>query len=232
MSEKDKNPRRPFLRTELRMMRKVNVLRISLLILILFSFPIFPCKATIEKDFGENVYRSWGIEWFSFTPKIVIETEKDGTWRTNTTYRIYIAISLTYINNSFVSYIRFNETMITTNVDIEYKSTPYGYLYEVGDIVEVNYWVKSPNVATRIDLKPAFSCWYHDIYGETPRDTWLTQEPLYVDVTATDISTQIDSLENQLNTIRNLMYVITIATIFLCVTTIYFMRKSLKKSYS
>jgi hypothetical protein len=121
---------------------------------------ISPCYAgTVEKDYGEFVH--WGE--FTFNVKAIVETEKDGTWRPNTTYHIYFRITLTSVN---VSDFR--------NVNIYFNRTELeGSWIEILDKPDVRWsrlnWefvrtetfrfiVKSPSWKTRVEL--VFSFWY------------------------------------------------------------------------
>ena len=230
----------------MRMMRLIKVLGVSFLILILASFIVPPCQAIIEKDFGEFHEIWFGDELFAFKVKVVIETEKDGTWRNNTEYEVFIITSLTYINRTEISYVTFNETGISDSVEITYEPPYYQHLTYAGDRIEIVHRVKSPNATAlpflhpspnRLDLEPHFL--YHFQCKSSELDGWISmewspKEPMYIDVTTSDIPTEIishiDSLESQLIIIRNLMYVLILTTIILVALTGYLAVRKTKKN--
>lgn len=100
----------------------------------------------------------------------------------------------------------------------EYRLTPYLHY----TLYNHTYPVYPPTEANK-EVFFASSIWS----GET---TYI-QATKSSTATSDVVGSQLDSLKTELDTIRNLMYgLIIITTVFLCITTIYFTRKSLKKS--
>lgn len=220
-------------------MRLTKMLGISFPILILATFAIPSCQATIEKDFGEFHEISFDDILFSFNVKVAIETEKDGTWRNNTIYQIHVIISLTCVNRSKIEIGHFlleiNETSFTQSVEIG-SYTLSATLSWTNRKAEMRYTVKSPNYypTFSLSLEPQFKYNFrHPYMGDLSR-TWSPEEPIYIYMTSTDttneVISKIDSIENQLNTIRNLMYVLILTTIILLALTGYYAVRKTKKN--
>jgi hypothetical protein len=206
--------------------------------LIFIVFMISPCYAgTVEKDYGEFVH--YGM--FTFNVKAIVETEKDGTWRPNTTYHIYFRITLTGVNVSDPRKfdIYFNETELKGSwIEIlEEPDLSWSFLNWYSRRTEtLVFKVKThPTLIYREQLYFSF-CYYYDNpyteeidYVEFP---WFsTKEPLYIDVTPSSesfLESQADSIKTELNIIKNLMYTLVATTIILIVTTVYFAKRRLK----
>jgi len=212
------------------MMNRKKMLGVSSL-LIFIAFMISPCYAgTVEKDYGEFVH--WGE--FTFNVKAIVETEKDGTWRPNTTYHIYFRITLTSVNVSDFSKvdIYFNRTELEGD-GIEILDEPdvrWSFLnWEFERTQTLRFEVKSPSYIGRIKLDFSFWYFYDSPYTEEIdylEFPWFsTKEPLYIDVTQSSesfLESQVDSLKTELNIIKNLMYILVATTIILIATTVYF----------
>jgi hypothetical protein len=228
----------------MRMMRFITALGISCIILILASFIIPSCQATIEKEYEEYWYTEFWegneIKFFAFKVKVIIETETDGAWRNNTEYEVNLLVTLIYINREYVNYVVVNETRFDYGVEIVYgnpnRSSTLSY---VGDSANYLFHVKRTYAYTkeyRFDLNPSFL--FYGVKYEPPHPPatslirWDSPEPLYIDVTTTDFQTEIisyiDLLEAQLNIIRNLMYILVVTTIILIAITTYLAIKKTK----
>ena len=219
------------------MMRFITALGISCIILILASFIIPSCQASIEKEYEEYWYTEFWegkeIKFFAFKVKVIIETEIDGTWRNNTEYEVNLLVTLIYINREYVNYVVVNETRFNYWVEIVYgdpnRSSTLSY---VGDSANYLFRIKRTYAYTkeyRFDLNPSFLFYGVKYEPPSPAATslirWDSPEPLYIDVTTTDFQTEVihhmNLLEAQLNTIRNLIYVLILTTIILIATTGY-----------
>jgi hypothetical protein len=203
------------------MMKRVKMLGAFSSILILMSFVIPLCQATIIRDFEKCLWVG-DEELFRFKMRVVIETESDGTWRNDTEYDIWFVFTLMSINRTEVNYIEFNQTEVTGVVSVGECSQSYpprvGY---PGDTcIFTLLYCKVMYAPQRLDLRPSF--WYY-VYRKDGvfEGKWFATEPIYIDVVTKDISSQIGFLETELNAIRNLMYVLILTVIVLIATTAY-----------
>lgn len=217
-------------------MNRKKMLGVSALLIFIASM-IPSCQATIEKDFGE-FHKVWGNNTlFTFNVKMCIQTEKDGTWRFNKTYRIYVIVCLTYVNWSIYDWkhpfsLYINNTEFTLFVDVKYRQEGFG-LYDLSNKIEMLYDVSNSFYPPySMDLEPHFEYSYPYPYtGERVTLEWLPKEPVYVDISAdsqSEVISKMDSIENQLNMIRNLMYILVATTIILIATTGYLAVKKYK----
>jgi hypothetical protein len=232
-------------------MKMLKILFTTIIILSSFlissSFQIPMCKASTHVfDYDQDVYDEFGNDLlFSFEIKIIIETERDGTWRIsqptkNYSYMIKFAIMLTYINTS-----RFpNPDTHPTTFLVEFGrpdvgfanispkrgfEEPWGSRSSVWGLRGVAYTdlgvrVTTPYTEGKLALTP--SCNYKQYYGgfEGPvlsTDGLWVRGPIYIDVTEDTQKKIITELEN----IRNLLIILITTTIALIAITIYRERK-------
>jgi hypothetical protein len=66
---------------------------------------------TIEKEY-EYFCRPLDTKLYEFRVKVVIETEKDGTWKTGTEYEVYFTIILDYIDRNFIKSMTFYDAQL------------------------------------------------------------------------------------------------------------------------
>ena len=215
-------------------MRFITALGTSCIILIFASLIIPSCQATIEEEFEEFHSYWFDREIFTLKAKIIIETEKDGTCRVDTPYKIYLLITLTYVDHEIVDYV--NITKVTFQlVDVEHDPNLPAILSDAGTTWVFFYVVKFLKYEYeeyRFDLNPQI---HFDAILKAPAvsfaDDWDFKEPVFIDV-ATDFQTEVirhmDSLEAQLNTIRNILYVFILTTIILIAITTYLAIKKTK----
>jgi len=72
----------------------------SVLFSLLLIASIIPSvNATIEKEYEEEMYQD-GSKHFAFKVRLVIETEEDGTWKTDSSYQLDFILVVTYFNNT------------------------------------------------------------------------------------------------------------------------------------
>jgi len=213
----------------------MKVVGISFLILILDSFTIPSCQATIEKEYIEQCEFSHVYEccYFAFRVKAIIQTEKDGTWISDNTYEVSIFVTITQRNDTQITSLVLGEMDIDTAglVTCTGSHQSYGWNY-AGRTRSWSFYVDPPptqswsaDALTYVNLQPRFqynytekSFPYHDVSRE-----WEADEPLYIYVTdpATDVVSRMNSIENQLSTITNLMYALIVTTVVLIATTGY-----------
>ena len=92
--------------------RRIKVLAALLsLSIILSSFLTQRAYGTIEKEY-EYYEAPLGTKLYEFRVKVVIETEKDGTWKTGTEYEVYFTIILDYINRNFIESMTFYDAQL------------------------------------------------------------------------------------------------------------------------
>jgi hypothetical protein len=223
----------------MRMMRFITALGTSCIILILASLIIPSCQATIEEEFEEFHSYWFDREIFTLKAKIIIETEKDGTCRVDTPYKIYLLITLTYVDHEIVDYVNITEVTFPSLVKVEYGQHDHNLpaiLSDAGTTWVFFYVVKFLKYEYeeyRFDLNPQIN---FDAIVKEPAisfaEQWDFKEPVFIDVTTTDFQTEVirhmDSLEAQLNTIRNILYVFILTTIILIAITTYFAIKKTK----
>jgi len=210
---------------KMRIMKLMKVVGISFLILILASFTIPSCQATIEKEYIEY-YES---DYFAFKVKIIIETERDGTWIQDVTYWISLFVTFTQMDDTLVGLLKIYEMDIKAPVIVESLSIVYPtYFYHVGQTISHEFYINSTFhniIPERFNLQPRFRYNYtrksspdYDVSRE-----WEADEPLYVYLVdpATDVVSRVNSIENQLSTITGLMYALIVTTIILIATTGY-----------
>ncbi|MGB9760241.1 MAG: hypothetical protein ACPLZG_10485 [Thermoproteota archaeon] len=228
------------------MMNRKEMLGVSS-ILILIAFMIPSCQATIEKNYGEIHYPIVGHEYVSFQVKMVVETESDGTWRNNTWYNIYLVITLTYIDtekikNVWIDRVGLSAFPVDEIYPSETQNATIPFLgYDGAPMVMGRWQVKTTNPEAtfgyKVKLEPSIN--YKIVYNPGYLDLtipghWEASEPVHVEVTNFDYRTifylsRMESLENELNIIRNLMYLLIAITIFLSGAMIYFMKKAYRK---
>ena len=215
--------------------------------LISSSFQIPICKASMHIfDYDQNVYDEFGNDLlFSFEIKIIIETERDGTWRIsqptkNYSYMIKFAIMLTYINasrfpNPVTHPTEFLVEFDSPSVGFSNISSKYGFEESWGSresvwalrgvaYTDLGVRVTTPYTERRLGLRPR--CNYKQYYGgfEGPvlsTHGFWARGPVYIDVTEDTQKKIITELEN----IRNLLIILIMTTIALIAITIYRERK-------
>jgi hypothetical protein len=89
--------------------RKIKVLVAMLsLLLILSSFLTQRAYGAIEKEYEySEVIPIGGELLYRFRLKVVIETERDGTWKPGTEYHVNFIIVLDYINSDRIKSLTF-----------------------------------------------------------------------------------------------------------------------------
>jgi len=93
------------------MMNKKMLVALLSLLIILSSSLTPMVYGTIEKEY-EYFCSPLDIKLYEFRVKVVIETEKDGTWKTGTEYEVYFTIILDYINRSFIASMTFYDAQL------------------------------------------------------------------------------------------------------------------------
>jgi hypothetical protein len=213
--------------------------------LISSSFQIPICKASMHVfDYDQDVYDKFGNDLlFSFEIKIIIETERDGTWRIsqptkNYSYMIEFAIMLTYINTSRFPNPDTHPFLVefdSPSVGFANISPKYGFEESWGSresvwglrgvaYTHLGVRVTTPYTERGLRLNPR--CNYKQYYGglEGPvlsTDGLWVRGPIYIDVTEDTQTKIITELEN----IRNLLIILIMTTIALIAITIYRIRK-------
>jgi hypothetical protein len=66
---------------------------------------------TIEKEY-EYFCRPLDTKLYEFRVKVIIETEKDGTWKSGTEYEVYFTIILDYIDRNFIESLTFYDAQL------------------------------------------------------------------------------------------------------------------------
>jgi len=230
-------------------MKWAKILGIFFCFMTLITFTIPSCQATIEKEFVESRRYMYGEELFALRVKVIVETEIDGTWRKDVPYRMTLLCYLTYIKQDVIAVV-INETRVYFPALMEIMDIIYEHEGLLGrEEISLSHLYKpsyikiivKPKVTGRGWLEFDFRYSAYSIYGSAiiSRESWSSVEPIYIDVTATDLQTEIDdlrtdivhhinSLETQLATIRNVMYVFIVITVFLFSVNLYFSRKKPK----
>jgi len=195
-------------------------------------------------DYDQNVYDEFGNDLlFSFEVKVIIETERDGTWRIsqptkNYSYMITFAIMLTYINASRFPnpettpfLVKFNSPSvgffnISSKLGFEESWGSRESVWGFSGVVYTDLGVRvtTPYTERILGLRP--SCNYKQYYGgfEGPvlsTSGFWARGPIYIDVTEDTQTKIITELEN----IRNLLIILIMIAIALIAITIYRERK-------
>jgi hypothetical protein len=87
--------------------RRIKFLAVLLSLSIVLSSSLTSMAyGTIEKEY-EYFCRPLDTKLYEFRVKVIIETEKDGTWKSGTEYEVYFTIILDYINRNFIKSLTF-----------------------------------------------------------------------------------------------------------------------------
>ena len=238
---------------EMRMIRHINKLGICFSHILFLSLSLIPIsRATSIVTEDEQVVYLANIIVCRFKVKTIVETEKDGTWRVSQAeneyrYDINFLIIVTYVCPEFVEEwrdypqlrVHFHSPYSSNNVLDEQVQINSSWFLTEGQTKPLLLIIsarapaewKSYFESRRIRLEPYFE---YSIYQYTSswEDVHLLSaywrgEPIYIDITqiSEDALTQISSLRTELNTMRNLVYVLTLTTVILIATTIYFAKR-------
>jgi hypothetical protein len=215
------------------MMRFITALGTSCIILIA-SLIIPSCQATIEKEYA---YQLKDIVWNDtiedFKVKLVIETEENDIWIKGKSYTIQFILTVNSINFSYFDALNFSSWDVhISGCDVAISKTRWMYDYVLGSsdwtlsyphvVAEFTAHPLSEGRATiipRMSIKIIGSKAPHgySLGGES----WEAEEPLYINVTTTSLTAQIDA-------IKNLMYVLISTTVILIAITTYLAIKKTK----
>jgi len=204
-------------------------LGVFILLTIIISFTIPLCEATIEKEYA---YQLKDIVWNDtiedFKVKLVIETEENDIWIKGKSYTIQFILTVNFINFSYFDALNFSSwDVYISGCDVAISKTMWMADYILG----VSDWTLSyPHVVAeftahplsegRATIIPRMSIVRIGSSSKVPHgyslggsESWEA-EPLYINVTTTSITAQIDA-------IRNLMYALISTTVIIIAITAY-----------
>ncbi len=209
---------------------KVALASLLLTFLLLSSLLVSPslCINYIEKEYNNMQY----LNLFRYNVKVVVETEKDGTWISGEYYVITVSVKLTYINKDHVHWVIFNETSVEYIGEVFSANESIGKFYSEGELGCAYIVIKARSVEEKwrdiIDLK--FGIFYETyenrIFLAQRFDT--TIDPLYIEIVNPKVFNRdvlyLESISNSLASIEELLYVIIG---LICVSVIIFLALAL-----
>jgi len=173
-------------------MRKVKGVIVALLffVIIILSVLTPTVFGVFIKEFEGRKYTLRGNtadELYAFKVKLIIETEDDGTLRTNKHYRVYVRVSITFINYNYLKSLRYgNVTLgwpITFNVVFS-DSPEFFDVYYPGFDYYGAYFSVVPEKEGRylLDLPIKMDIAFVDKDAITYKDVWRAGEPIWITV--------------------------------------------------
>jgi hypothetical protein len=178
---------------KLQKIRKIKVLIISLsLLLILCSFSTQRAYGAIEKEYEySEVIPIGGELLYRFRLKVVIETERDGTWKPGTEYHVNFIVILDYINSDRIKSLTFYNPRLSL-LYVEQKllspqNPPFivlSYPYQMGDfelLVKLYYnWEGSYTGRAAVSPNSYINITWINHTPEVDMIRWSGNEPIYI----------------------------------------------------
>lgn len=163
-----------------------------LIVLVLISsIPI--ANATITEEYEEDWFWTIG-KYFTFKVRMVIETEPDEKWKTDTYYQVDYTITLTYLNESLSSregfYLHFySPKLFWSGGDLDFEvfenHTQVSWMHggQVGTLTLKYKLVAGSSVDERLQIKGHIR---YDIFKDYQLElsgaSWTAPDPIWIDI--------------------------------------------------
>ncbi|MGD8506565.1 MAG: hypothetical protein PVF15_07885 [Candidatus Bathyarchaeota archaeon] len=239
------------------MIRLVKTLRICFpVLLVICSCLIGITGASSIVTYDEQVVYSYNKILCEFSVKTVVETEEDGTWRLSQAenenwYEINSLITVTYVSPDLFGEkreypqlrIHFHSLWLRNAALDEHtgdNSSWFTTEFHSSGPLRLTESVRAPSQwgslfeSSSVKLEPSFEYSIYQFNSSLEDIHMLTSvwkgEPIYIDVTQVDEDplTQISSLRAELSMIKSIVYLLTLTTITLIATTVYFVARKPK----